>query len=44
MGTKRCKKKDYKPPQTPAYYCKKCERLAKKEKKLCKAKKIKTRI
>ncbi len=39
--TKKCKDKDYKPPKEPKYSCEKCSREAKKDKKLCKPKKIK---
>ena len=41
MGKSACKKKDYKTPENPKYYCKKCGAIAKKEGKVCKPKKIK---
>lgn len=41
MSKKQCKKKEYKAPDTPKYVCEKCERLAKKEEKLCKPQKLK---
>lgn len=40
MSKTLCKKKEYIQPDTPKYICKKCERLSKKEDKLCKPKKI----
>jgi hypothetical protein len=40
MKTK-CKDKDYKAPNEAKYFCKKCERQAKKEEKLCKPEKLK---
>ena len=39
--SKECNKKDYKEPKNAKYRCKKCERLSKKEDKVCKPKKIK---
>lgn len=43
MAKKMCKT-DKKPPKKADcdYICKKCNRIAEKEKKLCKAKKLKT--
>ena len=41
MSKTACKKKDYKNPETPQYYCQKCQAKAKKESKLCKPKEIK---
>lgn len=41
MSKTQCSKKNYQAPDEPKYICKKCERLAKKEDKLCKAKKLK---
>jgi hypothetical protein len=38
--TKKCKKESYEPPKAPNYVCRKCERLAKKEQKLCKPEKL----
>ena len=41
MGKKKaCEDKDYIAENDAIYKCKKCERLAEKEKKLCKPKKI----
>jgi len=37
---KKCKKDDYKDPREAKYICKKCERKAKKEDKLCKPQKL----
>lgn len=37
---KKCKKKEYKEPDNPIFVCKKCERKAKKEDKLCKPEKL----
>jgi|APHig6443717817_1056837.scaffolds.fasta_scaffold35100_1 hypothetical protein len=42
MSKKRCKKDDYKIPDDPKYVCKKCERMANKEEKLCHPQKIKS--
>ena len=36
----KCKKKNYKNPKDPKYYCTKCDRKAKKEGKLCKPEEI----
>jgi hypothetical protein len=41
MGKTQCKNKDYEPKDTDKYICKRCERTAKKEDKVCKPKKIK---
>lgn len=41
MSKSQCKKQDYEAPYSPKYVCKKCERLAKKEEKLCKPQKLK---
>ncbi len=41
MSKTACKKDDYREPENPKYFCKKCDRKAKKEDKLCKPKKIK---
>jgi hypothetical protein len=41
MSKKRCKKEDYTAPEKPNYYCKKCDRLAKKEEQVCEPKKVK---
>lgn len=41
MSKTACKKKDYKEPDNPKYYCKKCLTKADKEKKVCKPKEIK---
>ena len=40
MSKTACKKKDYKDPEDPKYCCKKCNKKAKKEGKLCKPKKL----
>jgi rRNA maturation endonuclease Nob1 len=40
MSKTACKKKKYKVPDNPKYYCKKCGSKAKKEDKVCKPKKI----
>jgi len=40
MSKKVCKEKSTKKVENPKYECKKCGGVAKKEKKLCKAKKI----
>ena len=40
MSKTQCKKKKYKIPDSPKYICKKCERLATKEEKLCKPQKL----
>jgi hypothetical protein len=40
MSKKKCEKDDNKVPEEPKYRCKKCNRLATKEKKLCKPKEI----
>jgi hypothetical protein len=37
---KKCKKDEYKDPKQANYICKKCERMAKREEKLCKPKKL----
>ena len=37
---KKVKKETYEPPKGPNYVCRKCERLAKKEQKLCKPEKL----
>jgi hypothetical protein len=41
MSKSQCKSDDYKPKADAKYICKRCERTAKKEDKLCKPKKIK---
>jgi hypothetical protein len=41
MGKTQCKDKDYEPKEDAKYICKRCERTAKKEDKVCKPKKIK---
>jgi len=40
MGKKRCKEKNHKKVENPKYECKKCGGVSRKEKQLCKAKKI----
>jgi hypothetical protein len=42
--TKKCKDKDYKSPKKAEYFCKNCNREAKKDKKLCKPQKKQTTI
>ncbi len=37
---KKCKKEPYEPPKAPHFICRKCERMAKKEQKLCKPEKL----
>lgn len=44
MGKKQCKNDDYKEKDEALYICRKCERKAKKEEKLCKPMKIKDRF
>ena len=39
--SKQCKKKDYKEPEDCKYFCKKCDRISKKEDNVCKPKKLK---
>jgi len=41
MSKTQCKNEDYKVKADAKYVCKRCERKAKKEDKLCKPKKIK---
>ena len=41
MSKTQCKQKKYEVPSSPKYICKKCERMAKKEEKLCKPQKLK---
>jgi hypothetical protein len=41
MPKTECKNEDYKEKDAAKYVCKRCERKAKKEDKLCKPKKIK---
>ena len=41
MGKTACKKEDYKEPNDPVFFCKKCGAKADKEKRLCKPKAIK---
>jgi hypothetical protein len=41
MSKKRCKKKDYSPPDNPKYCCEKCGRLAKEEDQVCEPEKLK---
>lgn len=41
MSKTQCKNDDYKANNEAKYVCKRCERTAKKEDKLCKPKKIK---
>jgi hypothetical protein len=41
MSKTQCKNEDYKEKGDAKYVCKRCERKAKKEDKLCKPKKIK---
>jgi hypothetical protein len=41
MSKTQCKNEDYKEKGDDKYVCKRCERKAKKEDKLCKPKKIK---
>lgn len=38
--SKKCKKKNYTPPDKAKFECKKCNRQAKKKDKLCKPEKI----
>jgi hypothetical protein len=41
MSKSACKKKDFKEPENPSYYCKKCDAKVNKEKQVCKPKKLK---
>jgi len=43
MSKTQCENKEYKAPAEAKYVCKKCERLANKEEKLCKPKKLKSK-